>query len=682
MKKQKLKSIQMKILIPVAAFIFVLLFVTTTFSVVQNSAAMNEMGANITNQRLETEYKYVKEILKRNDFDLDNLEVRDGKILTTNGDYKLPSNELVDYFQEENGGFMTIFVKRGGEFERMATNILLENGDRAVGTTLKHDSPAYDLNYNGTTYIGPVTLFGNKFQSIYVPIKDRYGAVSVIIFIASSLDEVDAVSAAARNGMVIQSVISMTLSMVLLTFITMLILRPINKDIKKLSKFSRIMSTGDLTPEIDVSRNDEIGDLAQSLKEIQTGITSVVESISKKTDDISEMVSTLNEGAEALVEDTNKSAEDLKAVINEVADVNVAIEDNAKAYSENSNDINVMASSIEEISATLLEMATTTEQVSTSSEYLSQGTTNLVNDFDKITDDNDEVKNTIQNIDIAIDVFQEALIKVNESCQSSIKIAQDAESKSGTAMAAIEKTNKAVEAVSKVIDIINSIAEQTNLLALNATIEAASAGEAGKGFAIVANEVKSLANQTRLATEQIEDQIQDMIEQMGASVSSFKDISKTINVLSESNINIAKSVDEQTRNIDDINNDVRNVNALINDNSDKVENGVKSLHESNQKLAEIASNVSQIMVSSTQITEATNTSARNITQFAATLEEVSAIANEMSSSVSIVTEKVNNVGSNMAQSALSLDEKIHSSIKEVDDASKELNDLVSRFKTK
>ena len=109
----------------------------------------------------------------------------------------------------------------------------------------------------------------------------------------------------------------------------------------------------------------------------------------------------------------------------------------------------------------------------------------------------------------------------------------------------VGELSKAAARIGDVVELINTIAGQTNLLALNATIEAARAGEAGRGFAVVASEVKALAEQTAKATGEIGLQINGIQSATQESVGAIREISGTIEKLSEISATIASAVEEQ-----------------------------------------------------------------------------------------------------------------------------------------
>jgi len=438
------------------------------------------------------------------------------------------------------------------------------------------------------------------------------------------------------------------------------------------------IARGNLTARVDIKSKSELGIVANEFNRFIEHTASIVKEIDDKSKVLDELITKLREGSGSAFESTISSTDSVNTVIDQINEVNSAIEATAEAYSQNSRDVNIMASSVEEISATINEMSSTTDEINQNAIQVTQVTQGLSKEFDEIRDGNNIITTSMNNINKAMADFADSLELINESCQSSIGVARDAEERSKSAMKSFDETNKAVNNVSKVIDIINSIAEQTNLLALNATIEAASAGEAGKGFAIVATEVKSLANQTRKATEQIEDQVQTMQDQMEHSIATVKQISKIIESLSLSSIEIATSVDAQTGSIEELTTEVKDASELMNVSNEKIENGVVSLHQTNSQMNVIAEGINEIAQSSSQITAATQSSSQNISQLAVTFEEISATSQEMSKNVHEVQTNVDNVGENMKQQ---MDSKGHivTSIQDIGEAFNELHSLVGKF---
>ncbi|MHC4045064.1 methyl-accepting chemotaxis protein [Bradyrhizobium sp. 23AC] len=157
----------------------------------------------------------------------------------------------------------------------------------------------------------------------------------------------------------------------------------------------------------------------------------------------------------------------------------------------------------------------------------------------------EEASTNVQSVASATEELSSSITEISRQVQESARVASEAVSQARTTTDRVGELSKAAARIGDVVELINTIAGQTNLLALNATIEAARAGEAGRGFAVVASEVKALAEQTAKATGEIGQQIASIQTATEHSVGAIRDISDTIEKLSEISSTIAAAVEEQ-----------------------------------------------------------------------------------------------------------------------------------------
>ena len=157
----------------------------------------------------------------------------------------------------------------------------------------------------------------------------------------------------------------------------------------------------------------------------------------------------------------------------------------------------------------------------------------------------EEASTNVQSVASATEELTSSVQEISRQVQESARMANEAVDQARKTNDRVGELSKAAARIGDVVELINNIAGQTNLLALNATIEAARAGEAGRGFAVVASEVKALAEQTAKATGEIGQQITGIQAATQESVSAIKEISSTIEKLSEISSTIAAAVEEQ-----------------------------------------------------------------------------------------------------------------------------------------
>ncbi len=308
------------------------------------------------------------------------------------------------------------------------------------------------------------------------------------------------------NSTIIMQEIVAGAAVLLGLLIAFLIARGIIKPLSGLTSGMKELAGGNFSvvlPGLD--RKDEVGDMAQAVE------TFKVRAEQKA-----------REEAEAKATQDQIAAKQRKADMIKLADTfESAVGEIVETVSSASTELEASASTLTSTAARAQELTT---MVATASE---------------------EASTNVQSVASATEEMASSITEISRQVQELARMAGEAVDQARKTNDRVSELSKAAARIGDVVELINTIAGQTNLLALNATIEAARAGEAGRGFAVVASEVKALAEQTAKATGEIGQQITGIQAATQELVGAIKEISGTIERLSEISATIASAVEEQ-----------------------------------------------------------------------------------------------------------------------------------------
>ncbi|NWA06387.1 methyl-accepting chemotaxis protein [Pseudomonas gingeri] len=252
------------------------------------------------------------------------------------------------------------------------------------------------------------------------------------------------------------------------------------------------------------------------------------------------------------------------------------------------------------LQAMITQVVTSVQSVSDSSEHTAdiairtnQGVHKQMAEIDQVATAVQEMTATAQDVARNATQAAQAASHADMAASDGMRIVRDTSTSIGAlaveigrAVGVVQTLAKDSENINAILIAIRGIAEQTNLLALNAAIEAARAGEQGRGFAVVADEVRNLAQKTQQATEEIQSMIQQLqqgtrevvkvmedsqnktdesVQHAAKAAQALETITQAVSVINDMNTQIASAAEEQSAVADDINRNVINIGQVANE---------------------------------------------------------------------------------------------------------------------
>jgi len=468
--------------------------------------------------------------------------------------------DVADSFYASTGTDATVFVRDGDDFVRITTSLKNESGARAVGTRLNREHPAYNGLLANRTFTGKAYIFGRNYMTNYSPILDASGSVIGALFVGRDFSvekeslrkKIMDIKYGENGYMFIVSSGSADMGA--------LMIHPAlegknlydEKDAKGLAYIRNIVEQKQgvisywLTPSGSKAARETIA-VFDTAPEWEWVIVSEldVDYINDKAGRVRNLViiGALILGALLFLSSffsarywIERPLASLLGAMEQIAAGRLNI-----SITERGND--EVGKLLRATNVMVSKMRSALQSIQHSSQQLADHSAHLVGVANNVADQSEQQNDAATAMAQSIEEMNSNVVHVSENAKQADQISVESDRISGEGATVIQRATDSMtaiansvrgasevvnalghesRAISTIVNVIREIADQTNLLALNAAIEAARAGEQGRGFAVVADEVRKLAERTSSSTQEISELVNRILNGTTNAVASME----------------------------------------------------------------------------------------------------------------------------------------------------------------